>query len=253
MGAQDLFSFQGRVLLAERQANGKPAAMRFVGNASLLQLQLTAENTDKTESFSGSRGLYGRLNRSKAITVSLTLDEWLPANIALGLYSKPITLEGGTVTAEPFPPGLVAGDLVRLDHPFVSNVVLSDGAEPAAPVPPAAYVLDSPNAGLVKIVDPTGLAQPFTAAYSHASADSLAMFTEKPPERWLMLDGINTVNQQPVVLELYRLQFDPLGTLDAINEEYGELALTGAGLIDADKVPDETLGGFGRILQKRAA
>jgi hypothetical protein len=73
------------------------------------------------------------------------------------------------------------------------------------------------------------------------------MFTASPPERCLLLVGINTVDGSPVRLRLDRVQFDPASTLPLINDGLGSLELSGAVLYDSDAAADDNLGGFGKI------
>ena len=77
------------------------------------------------------------------------------------------------------------------------------------------------------------------------------MFGSLPPERWLMLDGINTDNNERCVIDLFRVQFNPVGSLDIITDAYGNIPLTGTVLYDVKNAgPD--LGGFGRVQQLAA-
>lgn len=252
MAAQDLFSFQGKVFLAQRQSNGKPGPLRWVGNAPQLQLQLEVQNSDKTESFSGNRMLYGRLVQSKTANVNLTLDEATPENIAEGLYSIPATLPAGAVNNELLPPGLLAGDLIALDRGWVSDVALTDSANPPVTIPPANWWTESPSAGLIGMRKVDGLVQPFKATYKHGETVNIALFNTPPPERMLFLDGINTVNGRRAKVTLYRVAFNPIEQLDLISEEWGSLQLSGAALFDETRALDPNLGGFGRIEMVRA-
>lgn len=249
-----LFSFQGAIYLAERLSSGKPGKMTWVGNASSCQVKLTTESTDKIESFSGQRLPYGRLQKAKKAEVSLDLDEFLASNIALALYATQVPLAGSTVTAEVLPAALVAGDLVRVDKPFISTLVVKDSAGvPATLTPDTHYRLKSDALGLIEILDPAAFTQPFKADYAYAASEAFTIFTAAPAERFLILDGVNTEDSAPVLVELPRVKFDPVGQLDLINEDYGNLPMTGAVLYDALNALDANLGGFGRIRQKPAA
>lgn len=246
-----LFSLQGRIYAAVRQSNGKPGPLTWLGNAPTCQVKLTTENSDKTESFSGNRLQYGRLQKAKKAEVSLVLDEFLTTNLLLGLYGTKVTAASGTVTNESLPTGLVAGDSVRLDKPFVSSVVLTDSAGvPATLTAGTHYRVKSDAAGLIEILDVAAFTQPFKAAYSNASSETVTMFTSAPPERFLLLDGINTETNEPVLMELPRVLFDPVGQIDLITEDYGNLPLNGAVLFDELNSADANMGGFGRIRQK---
>lgn len=245
-----LFSFQGKVMLGDRLANGKLSKPIWCGNVPTCQLQLKTDSSDKTESFSGNRLQYGRLQKGKTATLNLTLDEWLSKNLALGLYGTELSVAAGSATAEALPAGLVAGDTVKLDHPFVSSLVITDSAGTPATVPAANYTLDSPNAGLVTFQDVGAFVQPFKAAYSYEAATNLTVFTGTPPERYFLLDGINTETGEPVLLHLYRVRFDPISQLDLITDDYGNLPMVGSVLYDPVNAADANLGGFGKIEQK---
>jgi len=87
----------------------------------------------------------------------------------------------------------------------------------------------------------------FNAAMPSTASSDVTMFTVAPPERYLFLDGINTVDNSPVRLRLYRVKFDPAATIPLINEGFGALELSGAVLYDSEAAADATLGGFGKI------
>ena len=244
-----LFSFQGKIWLAERSAAGKPIKLEWVGNAPQLQLQLNTANTDKTESYSGQRLQIGQLKGAKTATVNLTLDEWTPLSLALGLYAKPISAAAGTATGEAMPTPIAIGDVIRLDNSFISDLVLEDATNPL--VLGTDYRIESPSAGLIEFL--TAQAGPVTADYEHAAVEGVTMFTSTPPKRWLLLDGINTETGESVLLELFIVQFNPVGDLNLITDEYGSIPLTGSVLFDPVNAQDDSLGGFGRVLAKAAA
>lgn len=249
----ELFSLQGKIWLAERLPSGKPGPMSWVGNAPSCQLKLTTETADKTESFSGNRMPYGRLQKGKKAEIALVLDEFTADNLALALYATQVPVIAGTATAEALPTGLVVGDVIRLDKPFVSSVALTDSNGTPAPLTAGTHFqVESAAAGLVKILNLASFTQPFKAAYSYAANETLTMFTAAPPERFLLLDGINTENNQPVLMELPRVRFDPVGQLDLIVDEYGNLPLAGSVLYDELNAGDASLGGFGRLRKKSA-
>ncbi|WP_220814085.1 phage tail tube protein [Pseudomonas paralcaligenes] len=247
-----LFSFQGKVWAGERTAAGKLLKPQWAGNVPTMTLQLATESSNKTESFSGLRMQYGRLRRGKAATLNMVFDEWLPQNIALAIWASQLNVPGSTVTGEPFPDGVLEGDYVRLDHPFISALAITDSAGTPAPLPTANYRLESANAGLIEILDPGAFIQPFKAAYTYAERESFTMFTAAPPERYILLDGINTETDEPVIVTLYRCSFDPVTDLALINDEYGNFSLTGSVLYDVVNARDANFGGFGRIDQKAA-
>lgn len=241
------FSFQGKVYLGSRLAGGKPGVLRWVGDAPQCNVTLATESETRRESYSGSRLTSARLQTSREATIALTLNWATADNLALGLYGEVLTVAAGSVTGEVLPSGLVNGDTVVLEHGGVAALVLTDNAGTPATVPTAGYRLDSPKGGVVEVVDVGTFVQPFKAAYTHGQSMDVAMFTTSPPERYLLLDGINTLDGSRVRVRLYRTQFDPATSIPLINESFGQLELSGAVLYDDDASQDASLGGFGKI------
>ncbi|AGG89929.1 hypothetical protein [Rhodanobacter denitrificans] len=243
------FSFQGKVYLGNRDAvTGKSQALRWVDDAAELQVKLSVDTEERTESYSGNKLTSVRLQKAKKAEFSLKLNAFSKLNLALGLATTPIDVTTGTVTAEPLPTGLVAGDVVQLDKRDVSSVVVSDSAvTPATLIAGTDYVVDSAANGIVKILNVGSYTQPFKAAYSNAAAIRLPMFTAGVQERFLVLDGINTVDNSRVRVSLYRCSFDPISQLDMITDSLSSLDLSGAVLFDTINAADANMGGFGRI------
>ena len=244
-----LISLQGKIWMAERSAQGKALKQTWVGNAPTCELQLATETTNKTESFSGNRLQYGQLDRGKTATINLTLDEWLLPNLILGLYAQQVAIPGVTVTGEALPTPIAVGDVFRLAKPFISDLVLTQSSTPL--VAGTDYKIESATAGLIEFL--TAQASAVSAAYESEEAVALTMFTQRPPERWLFLDGIDTETCKSVLVDLFRCKFNPVGTLAMIHEEYGNLPLTGSVLYDPLNAGDPMLGGYGRYIEKKAA
>ncbi len=247
------FSFQGKVYLGARLAGGKPGALRWVGDAPRCDVSLSTDSETRRESYSGQRLTSARLQRGSDAEVALTLNWANAENLALGLYGEVNTVAAGSVTGELLPTGLIAGDIVALDHGGVSSLVVTDSnGTPATLTAGTHYALDSENGGVIRIISPASFTQPFKAAYSHTESQDVTMFTTKPPERYLLLDGINTLDGSPVKVRLYRVQFDPASSIPMINDSFGQLELSGAALYDDEASLDDELGGFGKIEQSAA-
>ena len=249
----NLFSFQGKVWSGARLANGTLSKPVWAGNVPALNLKLSTDATNKTESFSGKRLQYGRLQKGTTAQLDITFDEWLPKNIAAAIWASQVELAADTVTGELLEAGLAAGDFVKLDGQFVSSLVLTDSnATPATLVLGTDYRIESPNTGLIELLNVTGKTQPLKAAYATEAAEAFTMFTAPPPERYILLDGVNTETNEPVIVTLYRCKFDPVGDLSFINDDYGNFQLSGSVLYDVQNAANSELGGFGRIVQKAA-
>jgi hypothetical protein len=245
------FSFQGRIELGTRLPGGKPGKLIWVGDQSSCDLAFNTENVDRTETYSGQRLQSARLRTATTVELNLVLRYGTAHNLQLGLYATPHNVAAGSVTNEVLPTGLVVGDRVVLAKPAnVSALTIEDSAgTPATLVAGTDYVLEDAHSGIVRILSlgTPAFTQPFVADYSHDAFTSLPMFTSQPPERYLYLNGINTVDGSRVRLHLYRVQFNPIESLGLINPEFGELPLSGTALFDSETAQDPTLGGFGRI------
>lgn len=247
----DDFSLQGIAYLGDRQANGKPGALRDVGDASTLQAQFTADVSKRYESRSGNRLPSARLSKTRDCAITLTLNSGTADNLALGLYGTPATVDAGTVTDEASATGLAVGDLIALDHGNISTLTATDSTTGTALdlVAGTDYEIVSAAGGIVKILSIGSFVQPFKWSYSYAAGINLAMFTQPAPERYLVFDGKNTVEGDSSVVraEFYRVVFDPLSALDLISADFGTVELKGSVLYDAVNAADSNLGGFGRL------
>lgn len=243
------FSLQGKVYLGASLAGGKPGAMHWVNDAGVLQISPTVSEEKRQESYSGLRQTNGTLNTGTEVAFTLTLYHGTAKNLALGLYGTERTIVAGTITDEPIPP-VVDGDMVVLDRGGISALVIedSDGA-PTTLVEDTHYRIASATGAVLEMLDVSALTQPLLADYENAAATDLTMFTQQAPIRYLMLDGVNTVDGggENVRVRLYKLKFNPVSQLDLINSSFGEISLTGTCLFESTAAMDEALGGFGRI------
>ena len=248
------FSFQGKVYLGTRLTGGKPGALRWVGDAPKCDVSLTTDSEDRKESYSGNRLTSARLQKGNDAKVDMTLN-WASAdNLVLGMYGTQLAVTAGSATAEALPSGLVVGDEVVLEHGGISSLVVTDSTgSPITLVEDTDYEISSANGGVIKILNLGSFVQPFKAAYDYTASADVTMFTSTPPERYLLLDGVNTIDGSPVRMRLYRVKFDPLSSLPLINDSFGTIELSGAVLYDSEAAIDSDLGGFGKIELPTAA
>lgn len=244
-------SFQGRVYLGKRDSLGNPIEVRSPGNVADLKLSLKAEVLEHFESQSGQRSLDHRMIKSKSATVSMSVEEFTKENLALALYGTAVASTGGTVTDEPIGGATpMVGDRYFLAHPKVSTLVVKDSAAtPANLSLGVQYTVDT-DFGAVQFLDTTGLTAPFKASYAFGDVSEIGIFTQPLPERYLRLEGLNTAQSNArVLVELYRVAFDPLKELALISNDYNKFDLEGSLLADSSKPYDAVLGQFGRIVQ----
>ena len=251
-------SFQGRVFLGKRDAAGLPIEVRSPGNVAELKLALKTDVLEHYESQSGQRTLDHRMVKQKSATVNLTLEEFTKENLALALYGNHVTAVPGTVTDEPVGGATPAvGDRYFFAHPKVSSLVVKDSsATPTTLVAGVDYTVD-PDFGALQFLrlndggsPAVPYVAPFKASYAFGVATEIGIFTQPLPERYLRLEGLNTAQgNAKVLVELYRVAFDPLKEISFISDEYNKFEMEGSLLADATKPFDALLGQFGRIVQ----
>ncbi len=233
--------FQGRVYLGTRASNGTPENVRTPGNVANLSIALKTDVIEHYESTTGQRGLDARIVKQKNATVSLTIEEFTKENLALALYGSHVAVNSGTVTAETVSTAApTLGDRYFLAHQKVSTVVVTDSAgTPATLAKGTNYTVDE-GFGAITFLDVTGFTAPIKAAYAYGAP---------LPERHLRLEGINTADSNKrVMVELYRVAFDPLKDLSLITEDLNKFELEGSLLADTTKAYDAVMGQFGRIV-----
>ncbi|HFE7520432.1 TPA: hypothetical protein ACGAD2_000900 [Salmonella enterica subsp. enterica serovar Newport] len=233
---------QGKLYLAKRNASGRPGAYRWVGDVSKLELALSVETLTHKESYSGQRATTRRLITSKDATVTSTWFEFSAENLATQLYGERAIVAAGTVTGEALPDNIQAGDRLALAHQNVSDVVigtLQEGTD---------YTVDALYGALTFL---TPQAKAAGVNYSHAGGVNTTLFTRQPEELALRYEGINLAEGgKAVVVELYKIQFDPVSALSLISADNDVAGLeTKAGvLFDGGMGSDPLLGNFGRVI-----
>ena len=243
-------SFQGRVYLGTRSATGTPENVRTPGNVANLSIALKTDVIEHYESTTGQRGLDARLVKQKNATVSLAIEEFTKENLALAMYGTYQAVTTGTVLTETISTlAPTLGDRYFLAHQKVSTVVITDSAGvPATLVAGTNYTVDE-GFGAITFLDVTSFTAPIKAAYSYGAVTDVSMFTAPLPERYLRLEGMNTADSNKrVMVELYRVAFDPLKDLSLITDDLNKFELEGSLLADTTKPYDAVMGQFGRIV-----
>jgi len=245
------FSGQGRVYLAQRDANGNPLALRWVGNVPDLKITLNVETIEHKESYSGQRLTDLQLITAKDGEFSCTLEDLSAENLELSLYGVTSSVTSGMVVDEPLPTDILDGETRLLAHQFVSNVVIKDSAASPATLTEGTHYKVHAAQGAIEFLDVTGFTQPFLVDYDYGAAKSVAMFRSAQPEVWLRFDGINTADaNRPVIVDLYRVAINPTRDLSLISEELQRFELSGRVLADLTKDASGALGQFGRIVMQ---
>lgn len=239
------YSGQGSLLIAERDpATGQPRGFLPVGNVPEVTINIEVSKYEHKESESGSRLVDINLVTEKKGTFEFTLENLSLDNLAMGLWGEKAVIAGGTVaagTSETVVLGkFVNGAVYALAHPKVSAVVVKDSTETTTYDVGDDYVIDADN-GTIRPVAGGAIATAtatvgvsLKVSYTYGGYTKVDAFTQAAaPERWLRFQGINTIDNSRVVVDLFRASFDPMTGYGLINEELGSLKVTGTLLADS--------------------
>lgn len=243
MARNETYSYgQGKVYLAERLPNGEPKNLRWVGDVSEASLSLSTEEFTHKESYSGQRQEVRKINTGKSGEVSLKFHELSPENLALLLLGEHTKIEAGSVTGEELPKDIKAGDRYALKHVKVSAVTINGMTENTD------FVVDKTFGTIEFLKDKSNNTE--KVAYSYGEVQNVAMLTGNPKDLFLRYEGVNLAEQDEwVLMELYKINFNPTDALALINNDNSLAALNAKAkvLADTTKSGDAVLGRFGRV------
>lgn len=239
----EYFAMQGRVALGLRNADGTRQPARWVSDAGTLEWSFTTDKKKINESFAGSRGLAATLKGAKTMNVKVSFKQINDDNAALSVNGNVVAIASGSVSGETIG-DVKAGDMVALDYAKVSAVVLT-GTAPVAPALGTDYKLNEATGVITFLADCMGV----SGAYDYASHSLVTVFTSNSPDMYLLFDGENTVDGTVLLArgEVYKVQFDPASTVGLIQDDFGNLELSGEALVDAVRVDNSQYGGYARL------
>lgn len=245
------FRGQGKVYLGERNATGGFDALRFLGNCPELMLDTPQTYEEHKESYTGQNGIDLRILTQTQVTTTLTLENTVQENWAFA-YKGSITAQAGATVTDEAIAAPAVGNYFALSKKVVSAVT-SITSDPAGTTFTEGddYELALPS-NLVRV--PTGSTLAGTdilVNYTAGDAEVITPFTQAEKELYLYFDGLNTVEgQNPVVIELFKVNFAASAQLALISDSLTQMQLTGTALFDPLNNAD---GGYFKITQKKLA
>lgn len=229
------YSGQGIMMLATRDANGQPEGFRNVGNVSELSLNIDNTVFEHKESSTGARGIDLRIQQEVDAQVSATLESITAENLAVAIFGGTTATSAASVAAEVVT--AYSGKTVALAHMDVSNVVVNGSGGTPTHVEGTDYTVN-PEHGSLNILESGSIvdASDIEVDYDYADYNTVSALTAAAPERWLRFEGLNTAQgNEPVVIDVFRFQADPLNDFPIINDEVAQMTLEGSALLDANR------------------
>lgn len=240
----DYFYGQGKVSLAIRQP-GKPLNLRWVGDVDQLTVSFSSRSQIKQQAQQGVVHNTQKHITHQSCQVSANFFTFSPENIALAVFGKTLATKA-RATKEVLPMGLVAGGRYALQQMNLWDVAIPGLVEDID------YRIDV-NFGTLDILK-TPLVQPITVHYKYAGSNTIPFLTNKPLELMLRYEAVNLAEEMsPVLVELYRLQFDVTDALELINNAttLSSFELNADVLLDPLRPANGLFGQYGRYVFSR--
>lgn len=244
--SQQYMSMQGASFLGLR-VNNKASILREVGNQTSVDLGISTEEINKKETKSGYKRLAGTWRKTSDVSLGIKLDEQKRDDVALSLQAENVKVGEKTVTDEELVT-LNHGDLVNLEGVKLSEVVVKDSStNPETLTEGINYKLDA-DYGTIKILDLTGFTQPLKVDYKQGEVEVSVLFSlPENAEYYYQFQGINALDKRKLMVELWRWKPLAEGTINLINDEFGEISINGKALPDDEKEEDPLLGTYGKL------
>lgn len=222
---------QGKVYLAERNPAGAPMGFRYLGNCPQLRLSTQVQKIEHQESYTGRSSTDLVLETQRRAMLMMRLESFDIKNLELALYGQASTVAGATVTDEPHT--AYKGKALGLSNiNLTSFTTLKNGA--TTYIAGTDYTVNL-KSGLIDILEAGAIADntSVTATYVAGSFEKLKGFTAQVRNYYLRFDGLNTVeNDAPVIVEVYKVRFEPVNQLDLIENQLVGIELSGEALYD---------------------
>ena len=234
------YSGQGVVMVGDYDASGNMLGMTALGNCPSLEISIDIEVDEHKESQTGQRATDLRKEKDTKVGVKLTCENFVRDVLAMFTRGSFTAITAGSATD--FAMEFFKGKIMSLPHLSVSAVTITKGVTPLV-----AYVNDSTPydyrinaaAGSVKFADtPTtaGLVDgdDLLVDYTYAAQAQVDSLTQGSTSRFLRFEGLNTADgNKPVVVEVFKAQFDPAKVLSLISDESVQsFELEGSALAD---------------------
>jgi hypothetical protein len=260
------YSGQGSLYVAQRNADGTPKGFVELGNVPSLELSIEVTKFEHKESQSGSRAVDLTIVQEKNGTFTMNLESITPENLALAFWGANSTVATAALTDIIVVAAVAAANTnyrvpvinptTGAVYPGITGVVVADDDVPtttyefgttmgstSTPGDSKNGYIDSANGTLVifNTAEQTarGAAEVITdgqdlyvSATGYSGYTQVDAFTVSSQERWLRFEGLNTIDNKVVIVDIFKASLDPLTGYGLINEELGSMEINGSMLYD---------------------
>jgi hypothetical protein len=212
--------------------------LKATGNTAAFQITPETESNEIPYT-GGPGGLYGLDVRVKAVSISLSFDDWRPELWAAASQGSLADVTAGAVVAEPHKAHL--GALVRAAHIMDLSVVpvIKDSTGTTTFLAGTDYTLDQYGAGIVPLVGGTITEdEVLHFGYTKLAHQVIQGLIKPGAEYSLFFSGMNAITGKPEQTDIFRVVLFPDGAQDLILTKPGPLKLKGTALMDPSVVFD---------------
>ncbi len=221
-------SGQGALLLAPRDPTTGLISdgYRPVGNVSALSITIETTEFEHTESCSGSRGIDLTIVQEINVSLAVTMESIVRANLALALFGSSSEIAAGSVVDE-----IIAVESLDLWYPLAniqaSSIVVTGPAGTPVFVEGTDFLCNNAAGSIFPLSTGSIPAMAnLEVDYSFAVQDDVQAITSSTgAQRNARFEGLNTAEDPntPVVVEFFKAQVQPLAELALINEEISQM------------------------------
>jgi hypothetical protein len=243
--------YRGQGSLYIRDASLATNSYFNVGNVKELLVQTVENYTNHSETATGEKRIDLRIKTTTEVTSTITLESTRKENWAVALKAGLSAVAGATVSAEAITAPAV-GNYFSLKNKNITSITSITSSPAGTTYVAGTDYIVSPLSGMIYVPAASALAGlPILANYVAGAVDVISAFGATAKNYYLYFDGLNTVDSKvPVVVELFKVQFDSLAVLSLISDNLTEFQMKANALYDATydtiAVP---AGGFFRVTQ----
>lgn len=224
------FRGQGKLFAADRDPNGAPTGLLFLGDMTSSDMTPNMERSETIENTTGSGGVGSSFLKRAQYDVSIVMRSIRHDHLARALHASDTARAGASVTDEAHTGYHDA--FIKLEHTNVSAVVVTDDTGVTTYTEGTDYALYA-NEGMIEILSTGGItdAQPLLIDYSYAAQHHLKVSPHNK-EIYLVFAGKNSAdNDKMTRCEMYKMKLDP-GALSMITDDTTDTTLNGTLLLD---------------------
>lgn len=229
-----LFRGQGKLYFAER-VGGKPTGFEFAGNVKELMLEPSVETKEHRETQTGNNSIDKVIETSLGVKISATFESFERKNLQRMIYGQIIDTEAGVITAESQTAYL--GKSISLENINAQTIdSITDVGGATTYTEGVDYEIENLPASMICILDGGTITegQELEVNYTIGESEQIGAFTGVNKEYFLRFNGLNDAeSRNPVVIEIPKARFEPVGDIPLINDDFAEYKVSGNALFDS--------------------